>query len=99
MAALLSKGPAVTESEEEEVLACRKALEFAVEAGFSELVIEGDNINVMQSITSPQINLSWLGNIYDDICCITGGLWHIEIKSIQRSANRDAHSLARYARL
>ena len=58
MVALLSKGPTVTESEEEEVLACSKALEFAVEAGFFELVIEGDNINVMQSITSQHINLS-----------------------------------------
>ena len=97
-----SKGPVVTESEEAEVLACRKALEFAVEAGLFELVIEGDNINVMQSITSPWINLSRLGNIYDiydDIRCIAGSLWHMEIKSIRRSANRVAHSLARNARL
>lgn len=102
MAALLSKGPAVTESEEAEVLACRKALEFTVEAVFSELVIKGDNINVMQFITSPRINLSQLGNIYDiydDIRCIASNLWHMEIKSIRRSANRVAYSLAHYARL
>ena len=47
MAVLSSKGPAVTRSEEADVLACRKALEFAVEVGFFELVIEGDNINAM----------------------------------------------------
>ena len=102
MAALSSKGPTMTKSEEPEVLACRKALESAMEAGFPELVIEGDNINVMQSITSPRINLSRLGNIYDiydDIRCIAGSLWHMEIKSIRRSANRVAHSLARNARL
>ena len=58
MAALSFKGPAVTDSDEAEVLACRKALEFVVEAGFFELVIEGGNINVMQSITSQHINLS-----------------------------------------
>ena len=52
MAALSSKGPAEIDSEEAEVLACRKALEFVVEAGFFDLVIEEDNINVMQSITS-----------------------------------------------
>ena len=69
-----SKGPVVTESEEAEVLACRKALEFVMEAGFSELVIEGDNINVMQSITSARINLSQLGNIYDDIRYIANNL-------------------------
>ena len=58
MVALSFKGPTVTDSEEAKVLVCRKALEFAVEAGFFELVIEGDNINVMQSITSQHINLS-----------------------------------------
>ena len=52
MVALSSKGPTMTDSEEAEVLACRKALEFVVEVGFFKLVIEGDNINVMQSITS-----------------------------------------------
>nr|POE66876.1 hypothetical protein CFP56_71483 [Quercus suber] len=42
--------------------------------------------------------MSRLGNIYDDIHCIAGGLRHMEIKSIRQSANRVAHSLARYTR-
>ena len=50
MAALSSKGHAMVDSEEAEVVACRKALEFVVDAGFSELIVEGDNINVMNSI-------------------------------------------------
>nr|POE84676.1 hypothetical protein CFP56_76437 [Quercus suber] len=53
MVVISSKGPEVTNSEEAEVLVCRKALEFAVDAGFSELVIKGDNISVMKSIASP----------------------------------------------
>ena len=44
--------PAVTDSEEVEILACRQALEFAIEAGFSDLIVEGDNSNVMRSIVS-----------------------------------------------
>ena len=40
MAVLQSKGLVVTNSEEAEVLACKKALEFVVEAGFSNLGIE-----------------------------------------------------------
>ena len=52
MVVLSSTVPTITDSEEAEVLACRKALEFVVEVGFFKLVIEGDNINVMQSITS-----------------------------------------------
>ena len=45
--AAMSVGPPVSSSEEAELLACRKAVEFATDAGFSELVIEGDNSNVM----------------------------------------------------
>ena len=39
-------GPSVSTSEEAEVLACRKALELAVDAGFRD-VIEGDNSAVI----------------------------------------------------
>ncbi|XP_030970640.1 uncharacterized protein LOC115991023 [Quercus lobata] len=52
MAALSSRGLAVLDSDEAEVLACRRALEFAVEVGFSDLIVEGDNANVMRSIVS-----------------------------------------------
>ena len=34
MASISAKGPAVFDSEEAEVLACRKAVEFAVDSGF-----------------------------------------------------------------
>ena len=40
MAALASRGPAVMDSEEAEVLACRRALEFAIDAGFADLVVD-----------------------------------------------------------
>ena len=60
MATLSSKSHAVMDSEEAEVLVCRKALEFAVDAGFSELIVEGDNINVINSIKSAQVDLSCL---------------------------------------
>ncbi|XP_030939010.1 uncharacterized protein LOC115963910 [Quercus lobata] len=43
MAALAAKGGAVRDSEEVEVFACRKALEFAIDAGFMEIILEGDS--------------------------------------------------------
>ncbi|KAL4598870.1 hypothetical protein ACB092_11G088100 [Castanea dentata] len=43
MGAMSAKCPQVQDSMEAEVLACRRALEFAIDIGFSELVIEGDN--------------------------------------------------------
>nr|POE55080.1 hypothetical protein CFP56_26661 [Quercus suber] len=46
MAALAGKGPHVQDSEEAEALACRRTVEFAMEAGFREIILEGDNVNV-----------------------------------------------------
>ena len=98
MAALSLKSHAVVDSEEAKVLACRKALEFAMDAGFLELIVEGDNINVMKSIKSDQVDLSRLGNLYDDIRCMVGCLRHVDFHSNRRNANGVQHSLARYAR-
>lgn len=52
MAAMSAKGPEVMDSEEAEVLACRRALEFAVDAGFEGLMVEGDNSTVIRCISS-----------------------------------------------
>ena len=41
MAAIAARGPLILGSEEAEVLACRKALEFTVDEGFTELLVEG----------------------------------------------------------
>ncbi|XP_030936711.1 LRR receptor-like serine/threonine-protein kinase EFR [Quercus lobata] len=73
MAGMSVKGPYVNDSEEAEVLACRKAIEFTVEASFSELVIEGDSANVMRAISIPLANKSLLGHIYEDIFTSVAG--------------------------
>lgn len=39
MAAMATKGPYVRISDEIELLACRKAIEFAIDVGFAKLVI------------------------------------------------------------
>ena len=49
MAAMSAGGPQVSSSKEAELLVCRKVVEFAIDARFSELVIEGDNSNVMKA--------------------------------------------------
>ena len=50
MAAMTVKGPLVSDSEEAEVLVCRKGLEFALDSGFVELIMKGDNATIMQTI-------------------------------------------------
>ena len=99
MAALAVRGGAVHDSEEVEVMACRKALEFAIDAGFTEIVLEGDNALVMKMITQAQPDLSRLGLIYEDIWCLAAGFRSISYNCIRHSANGVAHSLARFARL
>ena len=99
MAALSTKGPAVSDSEEAEALACRKALEFAIDAGFEELVVEGDNATVMKSISSLRALRSKLDNIYVDIQWLATGSRCLSFGCVKRTANTVAHSLARFARL
>ena len=63
MAALSAKGPAVLCSEEAEVLACRRAVEFAMECGFLEIVVEGDNQMVMSALQLKKRLSSAVGHI------------------------------------
>ena len=74
MAALAVRGPLVLNCEEVEVLACSKALEFVVDVGFVELIIEGDNKSIMRNISRSQPNSSHLGHLYGDIQCLCTGL-------------------------
>ena len=67
MARMSAKGDHVHNKKEAEALACRKVVKFSMEAGFSNLVIEGDNSNVMRAISSFAANNSLLGHIVDDI--------------------------------
>ncbi|KAL0009908.1 hypothetical protein SO802_005016 [Lithocarpus litseifolius] len=73
-------------------------MEFAIDDGFSDLIVEGDNTTVMRSIASAQSDWSRLGNLYDDIRCLAGRLRHVEFHGIRRSASGVAHSLAHFAR-
>ena len=98
MAALSAKGPLVWNNEEAEALACRKAIEFSIDAGFLELMIEGDNANVMRAVSSNSMDNSRLGHVFQDIQCLVHGLRWGFVICIKRGANVAAHSLARFSR-
>ena len=95
MAAMSVKGPPVTNSEEAEALACRKVLDVSIDAGFSELIIEGDNANVMRAVSSLLPNHSLLGHIIEDAKCLMCSLHYVSVNSIRREGNRVAYVLAR----
>ena len=98
MAALSVKGPPVSSNEEAEVLACWRALEFAVETGFQEVVVEGDNATVIRGLTTSKPDKSMLGNIYEDARCLALKFRKLSASCVRRSANGVAHSLARFAK-
>ncbi|XP_075645667.1 uncharacterized protein LOC142616768 [Castanea sativa] len=97
MAAMSAKDPPVSYSEVE-MLACRKAMEFATNVGFSELVREGDNVNVITAIPFSKLNLSLLGNVVDDIQYLIHGLHWVNISCTRRGGNKVVHALAQHAR-
>lgn len=97
MAGLLARGPYVASNEEAEVLTFRKALELAIDAGFMELVVEGDNATVMKSLLSPQVNRSRLGHIYKDVQTLAARFRRLSVGCIKLGANSVALSLALYA--
>ena len=94
MATLAAKGDATRESEEVEVMACHKALEFAIDSGFMEIILERDSALVMQTVSEAQLNLSRLGLIYEDIWCLAACVISISTNCVRRNANSVAHALA-----
>ncbi|XP_075659294.1 uncharacterized protein LOC142629212 [Castanea sativa] len=98
MASFSARGPSVADSEEAELLACRKSLEFAVDTGFTDIVVEGDNSAVMNSILSSRTEFSRQGDLYEDVKCMTARITNLTVSCVHRTANSVAHSLARFAK-
>ena len=98
MAAMFAAGLSTENNEEAKLMAYRKSLEFTVDAGFTSLIIEGDNVNVIQAISSSLPSHSMLVYVVDDICHLIHGLHWPRSNQIRRGGNTVAHVLAQYAR-
>ena len=98
MASLSAKGLLVTYSEEAEILACCRVIEFDMECGFLELVVEGDNQSVMDALKLKKNLSSQVGHIFQDVLCLLKGLRWSQVQFTRRSANTAAHALARHAK-
>ena len=96
MVGMSMKGPYVNSSEEVEVLACRRALEFSRKVGFSRVIIEGDCLNVMRALSVSTENSSLLGHIYEDIKFNLKGMQVLSINWVKRGGNMVAHILAKH---
>ena len=72
--------------------------QFALKAGFREIILKGDNCNVMKSILGPKFDRDRLGHVYEDIKCMGRELRVFSVLCVMRGANLVAHSLAKFAR-
>ena len=79
---------------EVEVLACRRALQFAIDIGFFDLIIEGDSVQVMNAIRSRKADLSRLGHIFEDIRVLISRQNWAEVEWVNRKANSFAHNFS-----
>ena len=97
MVVMTVKGPAVQGSEVAELLSCRKALEFAIDAGFTVLIVEGDSVNATRCIALGSDIQSAIRHVVGDIRHLLGALEWASMSCTKRNGNRVAHVLARYA--
>ena len=97
MAVMTVKGPVVQGSDMAELLACHKALEFAIDASFTVLAVEGDSVNATRWIALGTENQSAIGHVVGDIWHLAGALEWTYVSCTKRNGNWVAHELARYA--
>ena len=67
-----------------------------MEAGFSNLIIEGDNSNVMRALSASAVNNSLYRHVVDDIRAYLSGWQFVGLSCVKREGNMVAHSLTRF---
>ncbi|KAK8526420.1 hypothetical protein V6N13_017456 [Hibiscus sabdariffa] len=81
-----------------EAIACKQAVQFAKELGFSNVVIEGESLIVLKKINLCALDLSIIAPIVFDIKELSLGFHSIIFSFVRRDANNAAHVLARECR-
>ena len=81
-----------------EALACRRAVQFAVEIGLHEVIFEGDAAVVINAISKESANQTLYGHIVDDVLDRVSLLRFSEFCYVSRSCNSVADALAKRAK-
>ncbi|KAL4385770.1 hypothetical protein GQ457_15G007970 [Hibiscus cannabinus] len=77
-----------------EALACRQAVWFAKELGFSRVIIEGLSLTVIKKLNSDAVDRSLIYPIVHDIKALSRNFGSISFCFVRRGANKAAHALA-----
>ena len=80
-----------------ELIAVKEGLMFAIRLGFDKVVLEGDALNVISSITDNVEDRSYNGNILGKINLYSSFFRSFVCKAIPRHCNKVADALTNYA--
>ena len=84
-------------AEDMEALAALKALSFAHELGFQNIVLEGDALNLIQALKAQEQNLLPWGLLVEDVKEYGKKFKRVLYSHVKRNGNSIAHNLAKYA--
>ncbi|KAK8492111.1 hypothetical protein V6N12_018137 [Hibiscus sabdariffa] len=77
-----------------EDLACKQAVLFARDLGFSSVINEGDSLTVIKKLNASSFDRSIISPIVYDIKDVARSFDSISFRFVRRDANNDAHVLA-----
>jgi ribonuclease HI len=80
-----------------EAMAALMAVQFCVEMGIQQVILEGDAKNVVAAVTSDEPDESGRGQLTADICMSLRSIQVWEMRHICSEANKVAHGIAKLA--
>ena len=81
-----------------EALACQRVVQFALEIGLNQVVIEGDSVTVIEALKNGSGQFASYGNVLDDIRSQLAGFQYVEFSYTSRVCNSVADALAKKAK-
>ena len=97
MASMAQQIPLPTTVAQVEALAARRALDFALDLGFTKAILEGDSEVICKELNNSNPSLALHGNILQDIKLLSNTFPFIGFSHVHRQGNSVAHALARRA--
>ena len=79
-------------------MAATRALEFALEIGITDAVMERDSLLVTQALVAHTNSLAPLGYLITDAKFLSNNFNKLHYSHVKREGNKIAHSLARHAK-